>query len=319
VPRRGALPTGPAIDKPRPACFISGVGYDLVVLGHVTRDLIAGKAEAGRDGDPAAPASRWGGAAGFAARAGARLGLRTALLTAARPDDPTLADLAHWPNLDVEVVPSQKMTTFELDYRGPRRRVFLRARAPALTAQDVPASFRQARVVYLGPVAAEVRPGLGRALWPQAFVAAGLQGWLRRFAPDGLAEPAPRGDWEAELGGLDLGILSEEDHPLGADIGRDLERRGVAVALTAGARGADLWIAGQQVTVPAAPAAEVDPTGAGDVFGVVLACGLAAGEPAAQAAGRAAWAAARVVEGPGLGTLPEVAWKDCPTDAMLAR
>ena len=36
--------------------------------------------------------------------------------------------------------------------------------------------------------------------------------------------------------------------------------------------------------MPAAPAQEVDPTGAGDVFGVVLTLELAAGEPLARRA-----------------------------------
>jgi 1D-myo-inositol 3-kinase len=55
--------------------------------------------------------------------------------------------------------------------------------------------------------------------------------------------------------------------------------------------------------VPAAPARERDPTGAGDVFGLVLATALGRGSSPQQAGQLAALAAARVVEGPGLGTL----------------
>jgi sugar/nucleoside kinase (ribokinase family) len=58
--------------------------------------------------------------------------------------------------------------------------------------------------------------------------------------------------------------------------------------------------------VPAAPAIEVDPTGAGDVFGLVFALALARGADLATAGQRAAAAAARVVEGPGLGTLGQM-------------
>ena len=74
-------------------------------------------------------------------------------------------------------------------------------------------------------------------------------------------------------------------------------------AVTRGARGAMLWTARECIDVPAAPAHEVDPTGAGDVFGVVLTLELANGKPLAAAGRAAAAAAARVVEGPGLGTL----------------
>ena len=64
-----------------------------------------------------------------------------------------------------------------------------------------------------------------------------------------------------------------------------------------------LFGGGERLEIPAAPAREVDPTGAGDVFGVVLTLELAAGKPLAAAGRAAAAAAARVVEGPGLGTL----------------
>ncbi len=63
------------------------------------------------------------------------------------------------------------------------------------------------------------------------------------------------------------------------------------VALTRGARGAPLIAETECVEIPAAPAREVDPTGAGDVFGVVLTLELAHGKPLAVA-GRAAAAAA---------------------------
>ena len=57
--------------------------------------------------------------------------------------------------------------------------------------------------------------------------------------------------------------------------------------------------------VMGAPAQEVDPTGAGDVFGLVFGLALASGLDAAAAGRRAALAAAWVVEGPALGRLPE--------------
>jgi sugar/nucleoside kinase (ribokinase family) len=61
--------------------------------------------------------------------------------------------------------------------------------------------------------------------------------------------------------------------------------------------------------VPAAPAQQVDPTGAGDVFALILGLASWAGRAPLDAARRAASAAARVVEGPGLGSLAQ-AWHD---------
>ena len=78
--------------------------------------------------------------------------------------------------------------------------------------------------------------------------------------------------------------------------------RGTA-AITRGARGATLIRGAERVDIPAAPARELDPTGAGDVFGVVLTLELARDELLLTAGRAAAEAAARVVEGPGLGTL----------------
>jgi len=75
------------------------------------------------------------------------------------------------------------------------------------------------------------------------------------------------------------------------------------VAITRGAQGSTLLLAGDRLDVPAAPAHEIDPTGAGDVFGVVLTLHLGAGASPHQAATIAATAAARVVEGTGLGRL----------------
>jgi sugar/nucleoside kinase (ribokinase family) len=129
-----------------------------------------------------------------------------------------------------------------------------------------------------------------------------VQGWLRRAGDGGEIEPAlapeaitpPR---------LDAAILSELDHPDAAAIAARFATAGARVAVTRGARGATILDGDARLDIPAAPAVEVEPTGAGDVFGVVLALELQRGVPAREAAVAAAAAAARVVEGPGLGRL----------------
>jgi 1D-myo-inositol 3-kinase len=148
----------------------------LLVLGHVTRDEVGGEI-------------RLGGAASYAARAAARLGVETALVTVAPPDDPLLEPLRREPRLALHCVPSGVMTTFALDYEGPRRRLWLRRAAPPLRADDVPPPWRDAAVAYAGPVAGECDRRLLGALGAR-FVAAGLQGWLRRAGPAGAIEPA---------------------------------------------------------------------------------------------------------------------------------
>ena len=101
---------------------------------------------------------------------------------------------------------------------------------------------------------------------------AGMQGWLRRVRDDGLVEPAPLEEAAEvrELPPLDVAIISELDHPDGEAVVQSRVASGGTAAITRGARGATLFSGGKRLEIPAAPAREVDPTGAGDVFGVVL-------------------------------------------------
>jgi sugar/nucleoside kinase (ribokinase family) len=264
---------------------------DLLVVGHVTRDEVDG-------------GIRLGGAASYAALAAACLGHETALVTVAPPDDPLLEPLRRAPRLHLHCIPSDVMTTFALDYAGGQRRLWLRRRARALALDDVPAAWRRPRIAYVGPVAGECDGAFAQRLEAR-FVGAGLQGWLRRVREDGLVEPATPA--EAESLGLDVAVISELDHPDGETFALSNVAPGGTVAVTRGARGATLIRGGERVDVPASAAREVDPTGAGDVFGVVLTLALAHGRTSADAGRAAADAAARVVEGPGLGTLAAAA------------
>jgi 1D-myo-inositol 3-kinase len=263
---------------------------DLLVLGHVTCDEI---------GDE----RRLGGAASFAARAAVALGLRVGLVTAAPAGSPLLADLRGLPGLTLALRDAGAMTTFRLDYSGARRRLELVAAAPPLRPADVPAGLRAARVAYVGPVIGECGRDLVDSLGSGPLVCVGLQGWLRRAGAGGAIEPHLMDEALSPPANVRAAVLSEEDHPDAADIAAGLAGRGVVVALTHGARGATILEGTSRQEVPASPAKEVDPTGAGDVFGVVFAFALARGAAPAEAAEAAAAVAARVVEGPGIGTL----------------
>ena len=119
---------------------------DYLVIGHVTRDLIA-------DGE-----SRVGGTATYAALAADRLGQRVAVLTSA---DPTWPLFRVYPSIEVACRPSANTTTFENIYTDGARRQYIRSVASALTPADLPAAWQQAKIVHLGPVAQEVSPDLG--------------------------------------------------------------------------------------------------------------------------------------------------------------
>src|SRR4051812_39891017 len=187
------------------------------------------------------------------------------------------------------------MTTFALDYAGGERRLWLRRRARALALDDVPAAWRRPRIAYVGPVAGECDGAFTRGLEAGVF-GAGLQGWLRRVREDGLVEPATPAETESLA--LHVAVISELDHPNAEAVALSNVAPGGTVAVTRGARGATLIRGGERVDVPASAARELDPTGAGDVFGVVLTLALAHGGSIADAGRAAAHAAARVVEGP---------------------
>ena len=260
----------------------------LLVAGHVTCDEVAGDA-------------RLGGAAAYAALAAARLGVDTALVTVAPPDHPLLAPLRAAPSLRLHCRASDVMTTFALTYADGERVLALRQRAPSLSAADIPAAWRDAPVAYVGPVAAECDRALVAALGAR-FVGVGLQGWLRRAGADGQVLPVRLPEVEDPLP-VGVAVVSELDHPDVDAIAARFVAGGAIVAITRGARGATLLSPGAHIELAAVPAAETDPTGAGDVFGVTLTLRLAAGDTLAAAGAAAAAAAARVVEGPGLGRL----------------
>lgn len=261
----------------------------LLVLGHVTRDVFDEQ-------------TRLGGAASYAARAGALLGLDTALVSVAPAGAPELEPLRETPSLQVALAPSETITTFALDYSGEQRRLSLLERARSLRLADVPAEWRNPDVLYVGTVAGECEADLISA-FGGAYVIAGIQGWLRdplargpvreHVLPAAL-EPPPN---------LKVACFSASDHSSAASIAERLTALGIVVAVTEGRGGARVTWGQHAVHVAAAPAREIDPTGAGDVFSLVFGLSLWAGHAPPEAARRAAVAAARVVEGPGLGQL----------------
>ncbi|MBI5507685.1 MAG: carbohydrate kinase [Deltaproteobacteria bacterium] len=271
-----------ATSDPRPA-------PDILIVGHVTRDLVRGE-------------ERLGGAAAFAARAAVIFGMRSALVTAAPEGMPLLKPLYDEPLIDIYLKPAPLPTTFTLDYSGKTRKIGLVARAPSLTPADIPVHLRQTPVAYVGPVAGECDAELISSLEAQ-HVIVGAQGWLRGAAQDGTVVPALTLDAVAPPHGIFALTLSELDHPDVESLAKSFAESIPVVAVTRGARGATLFAEGTTYEVPASPAIESDPTGAGDIFGLVLGLALHHGVPVFDAGRLASQAAARVVEGPGMGRL----------------
>src|SRR5437868_4836740 len=141
---------------------------EFVAIGHVTLD---------RFGDEV----RLGGSALYAAITADRLGLSAGILTSHGADFPL--ELVP-PRIEVVSVPAPSTTVFEHERLGDDRVMRVKSAAGALSEADVPDDWRAADLVLLAPVVNEVDPRIA-AVFGDASVAAGAQGWLRGLGPDG--------------------------------------------------------------------------------------------------------------------------------------
>lgn len=264
--------TGPEASSP---------GY--LVVGHVTKDIVP-------DG------YRLGGTVSFASRTAHRLGVRAGVLTCGERLPELDTDLD---GIAVHRVPAAETTTFENTYLPGGRTQFLRAVAPPLAPDSVPAAWRAAPVVHLGPVAQEVPPEIADTFPPRTLVGATPQGWLRAWDATGRVHPVPWANAEHVLSRIDALIFS------GEDMGRDeaLVRRYAAAArlavVTEDRNGCTVWQGGRTQRYPAFRVDEVEPTGAGDVFAAAFLIRYRETGDPAEAARFANCAASFAVETPG--------------------
>lgn len=254
---------------------------EFVVIGHVVRDLVA-------DG------WRPGGTATYAAVQAQRLGLEVGIVTSAGLD----VDLAkELPGVRLSVRRADVTTTFENVYEGGQRRQRVPAQAEPLEPDDVPLEWREARIVLVGPVCAEVAPGVGE-IFTNGLVGVAAQGWLRRLADDWRVQHQAWTGSPFWLAGRVL-FVSEED--LGGS-GVEFERWRAEVpivVLTDARRGARIYAEGRCRRIAGVPAHEVDPTGAGDVFAAAFLVRYSETEDVTEAARFASSAASASVEGTG--------------------
>ncbi|MGH2508949.1 MAG: PfkB family carbohydrate kinase [Ktedonobacteraceae bacterium] len=236
-----------------------------LTIGHVTRDLLPGDS------------FMLGGTVTFAALTASQLGLAAALVTCA--DEKLLTRLPKLlPQIGLAARSAPTTTAFENRYNEQGfREQYLRARATHLEFADIPPAWLDAPIILLGPLAQEIPLTLVQALprQPGSLLAATPQGWLRRWdSVDGRVWPTPWEHAEEMLPLLDVLILSHDDLlPFAAGkrdaadaILSEWSRRVPLLVATDGRHGATLFERGVTTRFAPYPAAEVDPTGAGDVF-----------------------------------------------------
>lgn len=263
-------------------------GRDVLVVGHVTRDIFSDH-------------EQLGGAAAYASRAASAFGYRTALVTAS-PLSPLLKPLQDDAYITLYHRQCQEFTTFTINYTGSRRELSLINRAPDLSPDDIPEVARKIPLAYIAPVIGECGRAVIESLKSE-YIVVGAQGWLRQVNDRGAVVPRiPFGDEiPSNVNGV---VFSVQDIPDAEAIAGQFARSTDIVALTRGAKGVTLLLRNEKIGIPAMQSSRVvDPTGAGDVFGVVFGIELYAGKDVIDAAHSAMWAAARVVEGKGMGNL----------------
>ena len=263
---------------------------DVLVLGHLVKDIVG-------DG------WRLGGGVHYASTQFSRLGMRVGVVTA-YGNDIRHPDL---PRVEWSVVRSLETTTFENLYQDGKREQHVSGRAGTIGYDDIPPEWRNSPIVFFAPVLDEIDRALpSQIAQRETLVALGAQGWLRRLDNGHVLPEAFEIDPDWLQG--QLVFVSEED-VADSDAVSGWQQKVRMVVLTRGRRGYTIWNADGSFTPPTQLVAELDPTGAGDVFAAAFVFKYAlGGDP--LAAGRFAHAAASLAvqsEGAdGIGTRAEI-------------
>lgn len=241
---------------------------DYLLVGHVCQDIVP-------DG------YRVGGTAAYAGRTAYILGCHTAVVTSAAPDYDLAAAL---PGIEVHNVPAAQNTVFHNVYTSNGRIQTIHSMAHPLSSRHIPQEWQHAAIVHLGPVANEIDPEVVH-LFSNSLIGLTPQGWMRRW--DDAGHVFAR-EWEQAATILPLAaavILSEEDLLHDAML-EQYRRWSRLLVLTRGAGGCTVFLGDEARLIPAPAVAEVEFTGAGDIFAAAFLVRL-------QQTGGNPWEAAR--------------------------
>jgi sugar/nucleoside kinase (ribokinase family) len=251
----------------------------LAVIGNLSRDVVAG-----------AP-PRVGGGTYYAARALRLAGVEARIATKCAPADRALLRRLVALGLPVAWHPAATTAAFSFTYDGDHRQMTVDEVGEPWSPREACDAAGDAVWVHLAPLA--------RSDFPTATLAALARARRVSFDGQGLVRVPRPGPMEVD-GDFDPAVLrhmrvlklaEDEARVLGVATPDELRALGVPeIVLTHGSKGAQVWWRGRLHDVPAQPVAgAVDPTGAGDAFGVSYLAARALGYDPPGAARRAAF------------------------------
>lgn len=260
---------------------------DYLIVGHLSADRVQG-------------GILLGGTAAYSGLTAAALGQSVGIVTSASPN----LDLAPLGRIKTEILDAAESTSFENIYENRSRHQRLLGRAQDLDIEVVPPAWQRPKIAHLAPIADEVDPGMA-AQFKEPLVALTPQGWMRRWDAAGNVARKSWSDVAATLPRAPLALLSLEDVERDESWVRSLADRYPLLVITEGPLGARVFVKGDPTRSPAPAAAEVDATGAGDIFAACFVVRYLETKDPLEAARFANALASRSVERVGLEGVPQ--------------
>lgn len=245
-----------------------------------------------------------GGTVTYAALTARNMGARVGIHTSAAYEPGLIETLR---SVLVARIPSEYTTCFVNEYQDGKRRQTIESVAEKLQYDQILAEWRNPPIVHLGPLCQELDTALVNR-FPRSVIGVTPQGWMREWGEDGLVHAVPWADAERVLAKADAVVISEDD-VADKSVIEDWARKARMLVVTLGEKGCDVYREGEERYHSAAfkSGAEVDPTGAGDVFAAAFLWHLHSSNGDWRTA--ADWAncvASFVVEKRGVGGVPKL-------------
>ena len=237
-------------EKSNNACKIQ-----FLSIGHFTHDVV---------GDELI----LGGAAAYSSATAKKLEHKTGVISAVGKDfihydklqDITLI-IAREPDGQL----SKNTTTFQNIYENGVRRQLIKGVSATICPEHVPDKLCDISIVYLCPVANEIKPSVVQR-FNNSIIGASPQGWMREWNSKGQVFPRKWDDAPRVLPYIDVLIMSEEDFSSFPEVLEEYAKLVDIMVITKGEKGSTLYHDGKVKDFPAFRTNVVDPTGAGDVF-----------------------------------------------------